>query len=175
MVNTNRSVPSADRTNSVHQVRPTPRNGARSVSVSARSLPSNWRTSHSGGGGELAPPGPRAGSTLAGAAVMVRPGDFRIRITNARQIPHTRLGAQVLERGVGARLFATSYHLGAGLVQRAEHDGIRRTRLLTRSADIRAAQRSILAPRRDACFSNALHAERAFLHHAALAHGDVRV
>src|SRR5262245_48234008 len=117
MVNANRSVPSADRMKSVHQVRPTPRSGARRVSVSARSLPSNSRTSHSGGGGKAVSPVARVGSTLTGAAVMRRSSDFRIRITDPREISHTRLGAEVVERGVGARLLSAKYHFGVGFVQ----------------------------------------------------------
>src|SRR5438445_13725731 len=57
----------------------------------------------------------------------------------------------------------------------AERDRLRRTRLLARRQDVPVANRALLVARPVLAGDDALQAHRALLHHAELAHGDVRI
>src|SRR5882724_10009886 len=61
------------------------------------------------------------------------------------------------------------------VLQIAERDRLRRTRLLARRLDVPVPNRALLVLRPVFAGDDPLHAHRAFFHHAELAHGDVRV
>src|SRR5206468_4314339 len=62
-----------------------------------------------------------------------------------------------------------------GIVQVAEHNRVRRTRLLARGQDLAVANPPVLRLRPDAGGIDPLHAVGAFLHDTAAADGDVGV
>src|SRR5579862_927973 len=63
-------------------------------------------------------------------------------------------------------------YLAAGFVEVAENDRLRRTCLLASGRDFAIADAAVFLFRGDAGRGDALDAIRAFLHHAAPAHGD---
>src|SRR4029079_11373645 len=73
---------------------------------------------------------------------------------------------------IGQRVAAD---LRPGIAHRAEDDRARRARLLARGLETRGGPVGFHDRRVDVGPANALYAERALLHHAPRAHGDVRI
>src|SRR6266511_313334 len=92
-----------------------------------------------------------------------------------REIRHRGLGVEARQHVVAARVPRELEDLRVVVAQVAEHDRFRRTRLGARGDDLAVAHGAVLEPGAVLRAADPLHAEGAFLHHALLADGDVRI
>src|SRR5512145_1717429 len=92
-----------------------------------------------------------------------------------REIGDCGFGIQTGEHVVAAWIAGEPRDPRAAVIEIAEHDRVGRARLLARGDDVAVTHRAILEPRLILRATDALYAERAFLHHALLAHRDVGI
>src|ERR1051325_5064914 len=103
------------------------------------------------------------------------PADFRIRITQRRQVGRARLRVQIGQQAVVTTAALQLCDAALRVVRIAEDDGLRRAHGLTGGDDLAVTYRSALFFGFDLRHLNALYAVGAFLHHTARAHGHFRV
>src|SRR5204862_2822708 len=86
-------------------------------------------------------------------------------------------GVQPGQHVIGARVVRQLAHARAGVVQVPEHDRLRRAALRARRQELQLGviEAPVAEARLVLLAADALHAERALLHHALLAHRDVRI
>src|SRR5579872_5472966 len=101
--------------------------------------------------------------------------NLRIRIAQLGLIRGARPGVQFFQQFVIPVVGFQFRYPAVGIVNVAEDDGLRRTRLLASGDDFAVANRTILLFRLDFYRVDALHAVGAFFHHAAAAHADVGI
>src|SRR5262245_35336103 len=82
------------------------------------------------------------------------------------QVVHDRARVDLLEHAIGAVGLDDLRHAALRIVEVAEHDCVRRTRLLTRGLDVAVLDPAAGALAFDARLLDALHAEGAFFHDA---------
>ena len=94
---------------------------------------------------------------------------------NELQVPHGRLGVELLEHAVRALACGEGGHAAVRIVKIAEHDRLRRAGLLACGLDRPVGQRLPQTARFYLVLFDPLHTERTLLHDAARADHDVRV
>src|SRR5262249_34103553 len=102
-------------------------------------------------------------------------GELGVRVSDARKVGRARLRVQLLEHGVAARALSELGGAAVLVAQIAEDDRVARAGLRASAGEIAVLHRLACDLLRDACRGNPLRAVAALLHHAAHAHGDVRI
>src|SRR5204862_2092093 len=100
----------------------------------------------------------------------VLPGRVSAMVHAPREIGDGWFRVQPGEDVVAARIAGQLRHARAPIVEIAEDDRVRRAGLRARGRDVAVPHRAVLEPRLILRAADALHAERALLHHALLAH-----
>src|ERR1700683_4706639 len=93
--------------------------------------------------------------------------DLRVRIAQAAQIGGARTHVQVFQQAVIARLRFELRHAALGIVDIAENDGLRGTRLSAGWGDFAVSDAPVLLLAFDFRRTDALDAIGALLHHAS--------
>src|SRR4029453_12549220 len=122
---------------------------------------------------------PRSNSRRSGMLVLAagRLGlrERGVRIAQPRLVGRARARVEVLEQGVGAVARARLGDAARQVDEVAELDRLRRARLLAGGLGVAVLELAAAQARVDLGRAQALHAVGALLHHAARAHGHVRV
>src|ERR1044072_2518663 len=101
--------------------------------------------------------------------------NFRVRVFQLRLVSRAWSRVEIIEQRVISFVGFHSRHAAVRIVDVAENDHVRRTGGLACGSDLAVAHFSVLELCLDLRVLNALHAVRAFLHHAAAAHRHLRV
>src|ERR1700722_980735 len=101
--------------------------------------------------------------------------NLRIWIQPPREIGGARSGVQIIKQAVIARIGFKLGDPAVFVVNVAEFDGASRAGSLAGGDNLAVFHLTVLFLGQDFCGVDALHAVGAFFHHAAAAHGDVRI
>src|SRR4051812_39941163 len=85
-------------------------------------------------------------------------GKLRVRVFEPHQIPRARLGSDFMKGGVRARVLAQDRNARVWVGDGSEDDGLRRTGLLARRADVAIGECAPLGATLDLGAPDALHA-----------------
>src|SRR6266508_2028985 len=138
--------------------------GRKSCSLSSRSP---GRPARTGSGSR--------GSTFATSVAVTAMGQLRVGVPDPDQVGGAGPGAELVQEVVAPLAGMPGGHLGLGVAQVPEADGLGRAGLLAGGLDLAVLDAPPGPAGRDALPLDALHAVGAFLHDATRAHRDVRV
>src|ERR1043166_9810948 len=105
----------------------------------------------------------------------MRSGLPDVAVHDASEVRDGRLRVQALKHVIAARVARQRRDARRLVVQIAEHDGLRRAGLRAGRRYVAVLALAVFEARAVLRTADALHAERALLHHALLPHRDVRI